>query len=67
MTKDSRASLQVDSAETTEKWHKVKSDRKGEKMHGGGRRDRFVVKKEVKHQEIVLLLIPLRRPLFWVE
>lgn len=35
MTKDSRASLQVDSAETTEKWHKVKSDRKGEKMHGG--------------------------------
>lgn len=67
MTKYSRVSLQVDSAETTEKWHKVKSDRKGEKMHGGGRRDRFVVKKEAKQQEIVLLLIPLRRPLFLVE
>ena len=67
MIKYSREDLRVESAKTTEKWHKVKSDRKGRKLNGGGRRDRFVVKKEVKQQEIVLLLITLRRASFGVE
>lgn len=64
MTMYNGEGLRMDSDETT-KMAQGKVVR--EKNHRQGGRDRFVVKEEVKQQEIVLFPVPLKKPLVWVE